>query len=225
MPSALFLCSGTGSVGEPFREAGWVVWDVDWDGRFGAEIQADITTWNYKDMFQPGEVDVVWASPDCTQYSIARTRAKRPRSFEKADKLVQACIDIIDYLQPRCWFIENPNSGYLKTRAVVDGLRYVIVDFCMYGALYRKRTRLWTNCTEWAPKLCDRSHLVDSKHAATAQKGNDRCNKNDIQFTTDQLHRLPRKLCDEVFSVCELATSLQLLKGPEPYLSGKHPDQ
>ena len=56
MPKALFLCSGTGSVGEPFREGGWEVTDVDWDGRFGAEIQTDITTWDYKAMFEPGSL-------------------------------------------------------------------------------------------------------------------------------------------------------------------------
>ena len=33
MPNALFLCSGTGSVGKPFRLAGWEVIDVDTDGR------------------------------------------------------------------------------------------------------------------------------------------------------------------------------------------------
>ena len=111
MPKALFLCSGTGSVGEPFREGGWDVTDVDWDGRFGAEIVEDITTMNYKTMFEPGEFDVVWASPDCTQYSIARTRGP-PRDFEKADKLVKACRGIIEYLKPRIWFVENPDSGY-----------------------------------------------------------------------------------------------------------------
>ena len=85
MPKALFLCSGTGSVGEPFREGGWEVTDVDWDGRFGAEIVEDITKWDYKAMFEPGEFDVVWASPDCTQYSIARTRAspRPPRDLKK----------------------------------------------------------------------------------------------------------------------------------------------
>ena len=81
------------------------------------------------------------------------------------------CRDIIEYLQPRCWFIENPDTGYLKTRPVITGLPYVRVDFCMYGAPYRKKTRLWTSCTEWKPKLCDRSHLVDRKHEAVAQCG------------------------------------------------------
>ena len=48
------------------------------------------------------------------------------------------------------------------------GLPYVRVDYCMYGAKYRKRTRIWTNAA-WVPKLCDRSHLVDGKHTRTAQ--------------------------------------------------------
>ena len=57
MPKALFLCSGTGSVGEPFRKGGWDVTDVDWDGRYGAEIVTDITLWDYKNSFEPGYFD------------------------------------------------------------------------------------------------------------------------------------------------------------------------
>ena len=195
MPKALFLCSGTGSVGEPFREGGWEVIDVDWDNRFGAEIVEDITKWNYKAMFEPGEFDVVWASPDCVQYSIARTCAKTPRDFEKADKLVKACLDIIEHLKPQLWFIENPDTGYLKTRAVVEGLPWVRVDYCMYGALYRKRTRIWTNCTSWKPKLCDRSHVINGKHASMAQHAPSKGYKT--SFSKDALHRLPKELCND----------------------------
>ena len=100
MPRVLFLFSGTGSVGLPFREAGWQVIDVDWDGRYGAEIQADITTWEYRSAYEPGHFDVVWANPDCRMYSMARATAKTPRDFVSSDKLVQACRDIIEYLQP-----------------------------------------------------------------------------------------------------------------------------
>ena len=114
MPRDPFLCSGTGSVGNPFRESGWSVTDVDRDGRHNAETQTDITTWDYKAAFGRGHFEVVWASPDWKLYSIARTTAKTPRDFEKVDRLVQACRTITEYLQPRCWFIENPDSGYPK---------------------------------------------------------------------------------------------------------------
>ena len=101
-------------MGKPFREFGWDVTDVDWDGRFRAEIVTDILTWDYKAAFPQGHFDVVWASPDCTQYSRARTNAKTPRNFESADRLVAMCREIIDYFQPRLWFIENPDTGLLK---------------------------------------------------------------------------------------------------------------
>ena len=209
-PRALFLCSGTGSVGEPFREAGWEVTDVDWDGRYNAEIQTDITTWDYKSLYEPGHFDVVWASPDCRMYSRARTTGG-PRDFESSDRLVQACRDIIEYLQPRCWFMENPDSGYLKTRPCVEGLPYVRVDYCMYQdpPLYRKRTRLWTNIADWTPKMCDRSHLVDGKHPATAQSGYRKKDRRSSErtFTRDQLHRLPKALRDEIFAVCAARVS------------------
>ena len=96
MPNALFLCSGTGSVGLPFREAGWDVTDVDWCPRFNPEIVTDITTWDYKHAFTPGHFDVIWASPDCRMYSRARTTGG-PQNYESGDRLVKACRDIIEY--------------------------------------------------------------------------------------------------------------------------------
>ena len=201
MPKALFLCSGTGSVGEPFRKGGWEVVDVDWSSKYNPEIQTDITTWDYKAAFEPGHFDVIWASPDCRMYSMARTTAKT-KDFESADKLVKACREIIEYLKPRLYFIENPDTGYLKTRPVVEGLPYVRTDYCMHGCMYRKRTRVWTNCTEWKPKLCDKSHLVDGKHLATAQQGFGRDDRNDRHFTRDELHRLPKALCEDIFDMC-----------------------
>ena len=145
--------------------------------------------------------DIIWASPDCTQYSIARTTAKTPRNFERADALVSACVEIIKYLQPRCFFIENPDSGLLKHRCCINYLPYVRVDYCMYGKPYRKRTRIWTNMGDtWRPKLCDRQHLVSGRHEAAAQRG--RTERYCHKFSRDQLHRLPEALCQEIFDVC-----------------------
>ena len=207
MPRALFLCSGTGSVGRPFREAGWEVVDVDRDRRFGAEVVVDILAWDYRAAFPPGErsFDVVWASPDCTQYSVARTTAKTPRDLEGADALVATCIEIMAYLAPRLWFLENPDSGLLKTREGVAGLPYGRVDYCAYGAPYRKRTRVWADATGRAPRRCDRSHLADGVHAKTAQT---RCGKvrgerrADDRCTLDELHALPTALSEEILGLC-----------------------
>ncbi len=208
MPRALFLCSGTGSVGRPFRRAGWEVVDVDRDPRFGAELVVDILAWDHRAAFPPGHFDVVWASPDCTQYSTARTTAKTPRDLQGADRLVSKCLQIIAHLAPRLWFVENPDTGLLKGREVVAGLPFVRLDYCMYGAPYRKRTRVWTNAEGmWTPQLCNRSHLVDGRrHAKTAQRFAGRLPDGtrlagDV-CTLDELHALPQELCEEIFRVC-----------------------
>ena len=195
----LTLCSGTGSVSEPFRANGWEIVEVDWDDRYGPTHVVDITTWGYT-VYPQDYFDVVWCSPESTQYSRARTSANTPRNLAKADELVAACLRIIHYFQPRCWFVENPDSGLLKTRDVVRHLEFVRVDYCMYGRLYRKRTRLWTNCTCWCPLLCDRSHLVDNRHLCSAQRGGSKHFKR--RFTRDELHRLPEALCQEIYEVC-----------------------
>ena len=187
-------------MGQPFRLAGWEVIDVDRDGRFGAEVQVDILTWDYMNAYTRGYFDVIWASPDCTQYSIARTTAKTPRDLEGADRLVAKCREIIDYFEPNVWFIENPDTGLLKTRPVVAELPFVKLDYCMYGAEYRKRTRIWTNA-QWTPKLCDRSHLINGRHAMTAQRGPCKHHGPGDKCTLDQLHRLPAELCREIYNV------------------------
>ena len=104
----------------PFREAGWQVVEVDWDPRYKPTHCCDLMTWDCP--YEPGFFDCIWCSPDCTQYSIARTTAKTPRDLVKADALVQRCLDLIRQLKPNVWWIENPDSGYLKSRPCVQGL-------------------------------------------------------------------------------------------------------
>ena len=195
----LNLCSGTGSVSRPFVENGWEVIEVDIDPRYGPTHVADLNEWDCP--YETGFFDVIWASPDCTQYSRARTTAKEPRNLEKADRLVKRCLELISHLQPRVWFLENPDSGLLKTRDFMKDIPFVRVDYCMYGALYRKRTRIWTNA-DWTPKLCDKNHLVGNRHPKTAQRGgrgtwnvHDKCD-------LDELHALPAKLCEDIFTHC-----------------------
>ena len=98
----LNLCSGTGSVSKSF--VGWEIVEVDWDNRYKPTHNVDLMTWECP--YEVGYFDVIWASPDCTQYSIARTTAKTPRDFDKADALVCRCLQLIAELQPKVWFWE-----------------------------------------------------------------------------------------------------------------------
>ena len=58
---AFFLCSSTGIASRRFRLAGWEAADVDWGGRFGAEVV--IMTWDHEIAFPRGLFDLVGASP------------------------------------------------------------------------------------------------------------------------------------------------------------------
>ena len=203
----LELFSGTGSIGRPWREAGHRVFSVDVDGREAPEYCGDILNWDYTSIDTP---DVIWASCPCEQYSCARTRAKTPRDFDLADRLVARTWLIIQHFQglnPQlAWFIENPDSSLLWSRAVARDLYpRVRLDFCCYGTPYRKRTKIACNVL-WDPRpLCDPltcPSCANGRHVMTAQRGStpntgaaDRC-------SLDMLHALPRELTQEVMAIC-----------------------
>ena len=197
----LELFSGTGSVGFVFSEAGWEVVSVDLDPSSGATHTADIMQWDYK-KYPPGHFDVIWSSPPCTQYSIARTRAKKPRDLMGADSIVARTQEIIRYFEPRWWFMENPGTGLLAKRDIVRNLPYKRLSYCSYGYPYKKLTFIWTNAVGWTPRaVCrqDCASCVDGRHAMTAQRGppshsgrvHDKCD-------VSQLYSIPRALVEEI---------------------------
>jgi len=208
MPRLLELFSGTGSVGRAFEELGWEVFSLDMDFKSNATITMDFMEFDWtvfpKDYFQ-----CIWASPPCTMYSIARTTAKTPRDLEGSNRLVQRVLDCIEYFMPKTWFMENPQSGYLKSQPVVQGLRYRDTSYCVWpgGFEYRKLTRIWTNAhDDWSLPCCSRSCPCEisketGRHPQTAQRAPGKFlgkrMENDKR-TLDQLHSIPHELCLEI---------------------------
>ncbi len=99
--------------------------------------------------------------------------------------------------------MENPHSGPLSGRDVVNGLLMGVVDYCKHGKPYRKRTSIWTN-TGWQTKcpLCARDceASVDGKrHASFAQRGAG-CGggSTGVGYTLSDLYSIPPALCDEI---------------------------
>ena len=90
------ICCGTKSVSNVWRDAGHETLTLDIDPKCMPDICIDLMAWEYKD-FGLAPPDFVHFSPPCTQYSIARSKAKTPRDLEGADALVQRCLDIIAY--------------------------------------------------------------------------------------------------------------------------------
>ena len=131
---------------------------VDILKKYNASITSDIMKLGYKALWQPGDFDIVWASPPCTHYSIARTTASMPRDIARSNAIVERTLDIIMYLKPKAWFMENPKTGLLKLQDVVRGLPYHDVSYCMYGFDYQKPTRIWTNMHNFQPKYCTKEN-------------------------------------------------------------------
>jgi hypothetical protein len=198
----LELFSGTGSVGKAFAELGWDVISVDNNPKTDATIHADILEWDPSTLTQ--SIDFVWASPPCTQYSIARTTAQTPRNLELADAIVQRTLALIAYFNPRCgWAMENPDTGLMKTRPFMQSIPVLgVVDYCQYGYPYRKRTRLWGKLHSFEPRpLCMKTTClaVDPetlRHEFSAQRGPARKGPGQSRgFSQDQLYSIPPLLC------------------------------
>ena len=80
----LELFAGTRSIGKAFESRGHKVYSVEWNKNFeNIDLYADISTLTVKDIFElcDGKPDVIWASPDCTTYSIAAIRHKRKKQI------------------------------------------------------------------------------------------------------------------------------------------------
>ena len=187
----LELFSGTGSVGEVFRRHGWEVISLDRD--MPAHHRVDIMGWDCP--YQPRHFDFIWSSPPCTEYSIAKTVGER--RLEEANAVTRRTIEIIRYLDPPLWVIENPQSGLLKSQDFMANLPYRDVDYCRYGMPYRKRTRLWGELGPWTPRpLCrwDCPSSANRKHLRTAQQ---RSNDGTRHRQRD-LYRVPAELVEDI---------------------------
>ena len=160
--------------------AGWEVTSLDSDPKADADICCDICAWDYR-AYEPGHFDYVHASPVCTEFSKALT--SRPRDLATGDKLVDRTLEILTHLRPRWWTIENPATGYMKSRPNMQHLRAFMKRccYCMYSDdegthAYRKATCLWTNIP-WSPRrpMCTKAAPCrwrdESGHPKVAQKG------------------------------------------------------
>ena len=70
MPVWLDLCSGLGGASQPALDRGWKVIRLDLDRSFRPDIVADVRQLPLK----PFHVDVLWASPPCTDFTKAGWR-------------------------------------------------------------------------------------------------------------------------------------------------------
>jgi len=208
----LELFSGTRSIGKVCDQLGWE--SVSVDLILPADHQVDIMDFDYK-QYDKDEFDIVWASPPCTNYSklqdgwIGRMRKGeiyskevQEKEMKEDDKLVLKTLEIINYFNPHYWFIENPASSKMKDRPFMKDLNNYVVDYCMYSDWgYRKRTRIWTNRTDFKPLLCNKNcgNMVGNLHKTNLGNTERKQRTQGNSLTQQDRYRIPEDLIFSLF--------------------------
>tara|TARA_R110002124_G_C8678614_1_gene491889 strand:- start:24 stop:665 length:642 start_codon:yes stop_codon:yes gene_type:complete len=203
----LELFCGTKSVGKCCTELEYDSVSVDFDKKFNPTHLCDILEWDYK-QYDKNYFDIVWASPDCTEYSKLQdswlgrkkkgeifTREIMENNMIKSDKLILKTLEIINYFNPSLWFIENPQTGKLKDREIMKNIPFYDVDYCMYSDWgYKKRTRIWTNKKDWNNLLCNKKcgNIFNNVHKINL--GGHGCEKTQSGISLKDKYRIPNDL-------------------------------
>ena len=183
---------------------------VDWDKRFEPSLAADIGTLTAADIINlcGGVPDVIWASPDCTTYSVAAISTHRRKEengnltpvtdyAKRCDEINSHLIDLVKELNPQYWFIENPVGG-LRKMSFMQGLPRYTVTYCQYGERRQKPTDIWTNHPQpdFKPP-CKRGASCHDAAPRGAKTGTQSL-KNRIEKA-----RIPEQLCQHIVDICE----------------------
>lgn len=206
----LELFAGTRSIGKAFEKHGHEVYSIEWNKDFDNidwyEDIGKITAQDIIDRF--GHPDVIWASPDCTSYSLAAISHHRVKNKETGnldpitdyakfcDKVNAHVIDLIHELNPNYFFIENPRGG-LCNMTFMQGIPKYLVTYCQYGDTRMKPTHIFTNYPDPQFKHCKNGYPCHEK----APRGS-RTGTQGIKGSVDR-SRIPDKLCEYIVELCE----------------------
>lgn len=206
----LELFAGKKCIGKAFESNGHQVYSVEWNKNFhDIDMYADIGTIGAKDIIEKfGVPDVIWASPDCTSYSIAAISHHRTKEADGnlapvsdyakfCDKVNTHVLELISELNPKLFFIENPRGGMRKMRFIQEIPRYT-VTYCQYGDTRMKPTDIFTNHPN--PMFKPMCHNGDHCHQA-APRGS----KTGTQGLKGSAERslIPPELCNHIVKICE----------------------
>ena len=207
----LELFAGTRSIGKAFEAKGHEVFSIEWDKNFeNIDLYADISTVTAEQIIKEfGHPDVIWASPDCSTFSIAAISHHRKKNLitgsldpvsdyaKFCDKVDNHVLQLIEELHPKFYFIENPRGGMRKMTWMQKFPRYT-VTYGQYGDTRMKPTDIWTNHPDPQFKpMCkngDPCHTPAPRGSATGTQGLKGSKERSI---------IPNQLCEHIVSICE----------------------
>ena len=198
----LELFAGSRSIGKAGETLGMNVFSVDWKNYDGINLSIDVEEMKLTDI--PFVPDIIWASPDCTTYTIASISHHRngvePKSeyAKKCDRVNTHFISLIKnwlLINPNMvFFIENPRGMLRKMPFMQEFTRHTIW-YCQYGDDRAKPTDIWTNSKNWTPRdICHNGNK--NCHHQSAPRGS-RTGTQGRKSSYDR-SKIPEQLCLEV---------------------------
>lgn len=207
----LELFAGTRSIGKAFESRGHKVYSVEWCKDFeNINLYCDIGKLTSKEILDEfGSPDIIWASPDCTTYSIAAISHHRKKELNGnlspiseyakfCDSVNKNMLKLISELKPKYYFIENPRGG-LRKMDFMQGIPRYTVTYCQYGDIRQKPTDIFTNhpSPNFKPP-CKRGatcHISAPRGSRTGTQGL----KGSVERS-----RIPEELCNHIVDICEV---------------------
>ena len=216
----LELFAGTRSIGKAFERKGHKVYSVEWDKNFeDIDWYEDIGKITAQDIIERfGKPDVIWASPDCTSYSVAaishhRRQNPQTKSLDPVtdyakfcDSVNQHVIELIKELEPTYYFIENPRGGMRKMSWMQELPRHT-TTYCQWGDKRMKPTDIWTNHPNPKFPCCkngDPCHEAAPRGSQTGTQG--------IKGAKNR-SRIPDALCNYIVEICEQGLQDKMIEG------------
>lgn len=208
----LELFSGTCSFSNVARERGHKAFTVDIEKEFNPDLCIDILDFNISMLPEEfKDLDIIWASPPCTTFSVASIRHYWENGKPKNDKtlkgieIVKKTLEIIKELKPKYFIIENPR-GMLRKQEFINHLSRDTVTYCQYGHTTQKPTDLWNNLNHKFKPMC--------KPGASCHERASRGSRNGIQGINNSFSNLgsrgkvkraivPFELCEEIIKHVE----------------------
>ena len=203
-PLALELFKGTGSIDKAITRNGHMdVVSFDIDKFYRPDICADFMDFDFWEIFEPGEFLFVWASPVCTSWSLCTNKHRIPMNQDpempaKSDTgrlgetMILRLCNLIDYLEPQTWAIENPRGRLRHWKPFKQWLNQSFANqwtpyYGNHGHYLRKATDIWNNAS-----VKEYKHMTKKENSPS--KDISFCDISEL--TLSQRYAMPSMLCD-----------------------------
>jgi len=203
-PLALELFKGTGSIDKAItRQDDMDVVSFDIENFYRPDICADFMTFDFWEIFQPGEFHFIWASPVCTSWSLCTNKHRYPKNQDPemtpktdtgrlGETMILRLCNLIDYLEPPTFAIENPRGRLrhwkpFKQWLDLRGYNQWTVYYGNHNHYLRKATDIWNNASVKRYKEMTMKENTPPSNIAF-------CDISDL--TLEQRYAMPGDLCD-----------------------------